>query len=547
MKLETSLRKVASAFYCHLNTPTSLACEIAMRYEAYGELANFAVQPIHYLEGPWGAEKFRRDSQAVNFLRKSPLLPLKGKSKVARAKETFYECEQQCRETNQMLRDMWRSPGVGEEPYQERLRHILCDAEKILRRVLGRLPDELNGRFGPGTSYELKGQTYSTVADKLWITPHATQDALELFEHDYWRTLWGRRRLELGLPLPTTVLGNRFTTVPKDATKDRGICIEPLGNLWGQLGVGGYIKRRLANVGLRVDRTSSPPCPLKRLTHRSVPTGKDIHMALAARGSLTGEWATIDLSNASDTVAFELVRWVTPPDWFELLSSLRSPFTLIDKKWVQLEKFSSMGNGTTFELETAIFAAILAAGLGLVIGQDLFVFGDDIVIPSHMNREAMAILRAVGFTPNMKKSFASGPFRESCGGDYFSGRDVRSVYADGSFESPLEWVALHNQLLDKWPGASLAAKRCVDAVPSRLRVFGPRFLGDQVLHGPPTKSWEEDGIRWVATIKVQPTYIKLDRWGDEFSLTCLLLGVGSNGITPRGEIEGYLISKASIS
>lgn len=549
MNLELSLRKVAVALYCHLNTPKSLACEIALRYKEFGVLADMAAQPVHYLEGPWGAEKYRRDAQACDFLRKSPLLPMRVSKRKA-AEEAFFECEKQCSGTNAMLINMQKWPGVGEEPYQARLRHILCDAQKIFSRILGKLPDQYQGKFGPGTSYELKGQAFTTYADKLWITPHATQDALALFEHDYWSTLWGRTRLSQGLPLPGIVPGNRFTTVPKDAKKDRGICVEPLGNLWGQLGIGGILKRRLAHVGLHVGITKPPVCPIEQLRTKRVRDGQYFHQHMAWRSSITGEFCTIDLSNASDTVAYELVKWVTPPDWFEVMDALRSPFTLIKGKNVKLEKFSSMGNGLTFELETGVFASILAAGCGLLVGQDLWVYGDDIILPAHKGREAMAILRACGFTPNMKKSFISGPFRESCGGDYFSGNDVRSCFADGKFESPLEWIALHNLLRKKWPGASLARKRCIDAIPSWLRLNGPERLGDRVLHSDSYDVKERDGIPWVATVEAQPVRIPLERWGSEFAVVLLLLGASSRGLVPRqnGEdlIMGYRISEASI-
>lgn len=587
MEMDSGLRKVASALYCHLNTPKALACEIMLRSKEFGQLVAMTTSPTHYLDNLVGAEQYRRDAQATDFLRKSPLVPLKGIDLKLQAIDTFQECERQCHSTNSMLRDMLRSPGIGEEPFQERLRLILGRAEKIASRVLGKVPDELPGAFGPGTSFEMKGQTYTTVADKLWTKPHATDSALALFEHDFWRTSWGRTRLGLGLPLPEKIRGNRFTTVPKDALKLRGICVEPLGNLWTQLGAGRYLKRRLAAVGIKVDRTSSPQCPLLRLKTKPNPDGQVLHRRLAREGSVTGKWATIDLSNASDTMALELVRWVLPPEWYDVLSSLRSPYTRVTyprlarkyrdslakfaktldrparrlflnriktitggSTWVRLEKFSSMGNGATFELESLVFLSLLAAGCDLTIGRDLFVYGDDIILPNEKAVEAMAILRAVGFTPNPRKSFHTGPFRESCGGDFFLGVDVRPVCSTGELSSPVEWVALHNNIQKRWPDATLALKRCVDAVPSMFRLFGPPSLEDVVFHDHTRQKWRvwsEDGAWWVATIKVQPRRIPLDRWGEEFTLTLAILGVPSTGVTPRDEIQGYLISKASVS
>lgn len=426
MKLDSDLRKVATAFYSRLNTPISLSCEILLRYEAWDQLATKQVDPSNYIEGPWGAARYFRDSQAANFLRKSPLLPGSnpGKRKAA-AEVVFDECETMCATTNEFLKTIHTRRYLASRPEIEvRLVSILDKARKICGRILGPLPDDYKGRFGPGTSVELKGSVYSTYADKMWITPTTTPAARALFEHDHWRTLWGRQRLELGLPLPGSSRGNRFTTVPKDAVKDRGICVEPLGNLWVQLGVGAELKRRLSKVGLHVGKVTPDIDPFNLLVRSRPFDGQWWHQQMAREGSLLGTWATIDLSNASDTVALELVRWLLPPDWFELLAAIRSPYTQIRRKdglvWVRLEKFSSMGNGATFELESLIFAALVAAVSGLKVGKDVYAYGDDILVPSAHYLDAMAVLRACGFEPNARKSYGKGPFRESCGGDFLS-------------------------------------------------------------------------------------------------------------------------------
>jgi hypothetical protein len=519
-----------------------------MRYREWEQLVTMTVEPRNYLEGPWGARQFCYDAQATDFLRKSPLVPT-GIDRKRVAMDTFFVCEKQCHQTNLFLR-LLRYPSTSESPAEGRYREILRRARKIASRILGRVPDDLDGSFGPGTSFELKGQAYNTLADKMWVTPHTTLECAPVFEHMFWRTLWGRTRLEQCLPLPGICRGNRFTTVPKDAKTDRGICVEPLGNLFVQLGIGGYLKRRLSNVGLHVARNTAGSDPIQRWRTAPRPDGQVVHRNMARDGSLTGQWSTIDLSNASDTVALELVRDVLPPDWFELLSSCRSPMTQINKTWVLLDKFSSMGNGFTFELETLLFACLIAAATGLTVGSDLFVYGDDIILPTAHSRDALAVLEISGFTPNQRKSFTSGPFRESCGGDYFSGFSVRSYYAKGEFSSPLEWIACHNALLHKFGYVTRTAmERCVRAIPVNLRSFGPSWLGDLVLHGPDRrfKTWTEGGMRFVKTVIPIPSKIPLDRWGECFTLSLAVLGVSSEGITPRGAIEGWRLHKSSVS
>jgi hypothetical protein len=90
---------------------------------------------------------------------------------------------------------------------------------------------------------------------------------------------------------------------------------------------------------------------------------------------------------------------------------------------VEYEKISSMGNGATFELETAIFWAISSSVAG-----DSVVYGDDIIVPTEHAPEVIELLEFCGFKCNPKKTFVSGPFRESCGGHYFQGVDVTPPY-----------------------------------------------------------------------------------------------------------------------
>lgn len=552
MKLDTRVRKVALGLYESLDTPISLTCYLLLKNGEFGQLANKAVDPLTYLEGSVGARRYARDAQAVNFLRKSPLLPL-GIDRTVAAEKTFLACEEQCYRTNQFLR-LLSYPSNSETAAETALRSILNRARKIMMRILGPIPESIQGRFGPGTCYELKGSRYTTVLDKLTATTFVTPDCQPLFELDYWSTQWGRESLVTGRPLPQNTRGNRFTTVPKDALKDRGICVEPGGNLWVQLCIGGELKRLAARAGLQVGRMSLPDDPLALLQMRSDEKdrvqkyGQPFHRRKAKEGSVDDSWTTIDLSNASDTVAYELVRWVYPTDWFDLLCAARSPMTLFRGKWFHLDKFSSMGNGFTFEVESLLFAVILAAGLDLKVGRDVFSYGDDILVPGAHSRDAMAILEACGLEVNRRKSFASGPFRESCGGDYFSGHPVRSVYCKSEMDTPLDWVSLHNQLRSTWGRlAAIPMKRCVESVPVWLRLYGPSRLGDRVFHSAAWQGWVQDGVHWLATIAPIHERVPISRWGSQH-LSAALLGASSTGITPRdSKALGYRISRASVS
>lgn len=547
-RLARPVMRAATTLYRHLNTPRALTAFILLQAGEWDQLVTLTMDPRTYLDTPSGAEKFRKDTQATDFLRKCDAVPASFDRKAA-ALKSFYQCEEQCAVTNYFIDHLICRQGIS--PVERESLRILRRARKIIKRLVGPVPASLMGRFGPGTSFELQGSAFSTLADKLWVTPAVTRDAYAVWRHTVDGTILDRRRLELGLPDHQVVRGNRFTTVPKDAKTDRGICVEPLGNLYCQLGVGSYLKGRLANVGLYVNRNNTPVCPIKRLRTRPSPNGQFIHRQLAAIASRTGEWATIDLSNASDTVAYNLVRELMPPDWFSLLSALRSPFTRVDKtKWVRLEKFSSMGNGFTFELETLIFAALAAAVSDLTPGMDLFVYGDDIIVPTRASNDVLAILRNFGFTPNEKKTFTQGPFRESCGGDYFLGFDVRPVILDREPRTPMEWIALHNHIRRKFPSAKHTLRVVIEQLPEVARVFGPSRLDDTVLHTDDSHRWRpkiKDGIKTVLGLVAEATPIPLARWGDEFTVSLALLGVSSRGLVPRDSALSWKRVPLSIS
>lgn len=546
--LARPIERAATQLYRYLNTPRALSCYLLTKNGEWDTLATMAIDPAHYLDTPSGAEKLRRDAQATDFLRKFEGLPTSFDLE-KRALDSFKACEEQCAITNYMLDMLTTFP--KDNPLADALIDILSKARKIVRKIMGPLPAYLDGRFGPGTSFELRGTAFSTLADKLWCNPNVTSEAYAVWRHTVDGSAWDRSRLELGLPHYELCRGNRFTTVAKDAKSKRGICIEPLGNLYCQLGVGSHLKDRLAQVGIYVQRDPLPACPIKLMRSKPRPNGQHIHRQLAEMASRDGMWATIDLSNASDTVARNLVRELLPKQWYLLLSSLRSPKTRMpDGTWVHLEKFSSMGNGFTFELETLLFAAIAAAAAGLEVGVDLFVYGDDIIVPTRASANVLAALESFGFTPNRSKTFTQGSFRESCGGDYFAGFDVRSVFLKEEPSDPTEWTSLHNALWRKWPRATHTLRYLVEQIPTLWRHFGPSRAGDLVLQTSYPAKWRpsvrtEADILWIRGVVRTPLKLPLERWGDQLMLPLALLGVPSSGISPRGEIVG--LRKVSIS
>lgn len=239
-------------------------------------------------------------------------------------------------------------------------------------------------------------------------------------------------------PEPITCDGNVVFTVPKSCDIDRAACKEPALNQALQSCVGKFIRRKLLRFGINLnDQTRN--------------------QTLAKLGSRSGRLCTIDLKSASDSISQRIVYELLPPEWVEILDSLRSPKgQLPNGKWVTWEKHSTMGNGYTFELESLIFYALVKATIDITKYNRrniyysstawISVYGDDIICPSHYYSNVVTTLNACGFLVNEKKSFHTGPFRESCGGHFYNGYDVKPFYIRKPIDSIDRLIWLLNAL-----------------------------------------------------------------------------------------------------
>lgn len=227
---------------------------------------------------------------------------------------------------------------------------------------------------------------------------------------------------------------NIGSSVAKTAKTERGIAVEPWLNLFVQTGINAVLRDKLAKCGLNLS---------------SQKTNQDLALHATRELDDPDGYCTIDLSNASDTIATEVVRELLPPEWFEILDRTRSRFTRFsgEKGYAATERFCSMGNGFCFPLQTLIFASLVYASAkcrGYDHPRDFSVYGDDIIVRKEIFADVIQSLRTMGFQPNSRKTFADGPFRESCGVDAHSGEDVRPIYCDG-FDTVSKIYNLHNQ------------------------------------------------------------------------------------------------------
>lgn len=521
---------------------SQLARNLILRGDIQGYL-NLEIQPDQYTD----PIQLKADYQVRSFLRKYPGLPLEADLESA-AEEAFFAIERENVISNHRL-----SPFAGTglyDPTDGPLLHFIDGVRKKVKRLMGPLPKDLKyGRFGKGATFDDRGP-HSGLPHKMSSVPTITSDASCLLPF-FWETAWGRAVMSRRSS-PRSISGNRFSVVPKDATKSRGICVEPSINVFFQLHVGEHLKQRLKNV-FGIDLYNAQPK----------------HQAKAKAASISGRFGTIDLSDASDRMCLNLVKSLLPSEWFDLLNTLRSKQTYIRNRWHWNAKFSSMGNGFTFELMTIILYAICWEATSRhhfidVEHQDtIMVFGDDIIAPVAVCEDLLKILPWMGFKVNEAKTFIHGGFRESCGGDFFKGIDVRPYFLKEEVNEPPQWMALANGIRrvgrshyqgDRDPGLYFRAwRRTLDCLPKYLRELrGPEQLGDIVIHDH-VSTWIQvpgarrpkfyrrtpDGRSFVRALLPQGKSRGLGHFRADVQLACALYGVPSSGYTIRGEIRGY--------
>ncbi len=249
----------------------------------------------------------------------------------------------------------------------------------------------------------------------------------------------------------------RVTLVPKTLKTPRIIAIEPTAMQYAQQGI-------LEAIDEQCFRNDNARHFVR--WHSAVPNQK-----LARLGSLYGELATLDLSEASDRVSNQLVRTMlrNHPHLLDAVDASRSRKaelrTKTGKKYIRLGKFASMGSALCFPMESFVFMTVIFLGIEQELRRPLTqddlksfrgqvrTFGDDIIVPVRYVRSVVSKLETFGFKVNAGKSFWTGYFRESCGKDYYKGEDVSVVRVRRKFptqrrDAPelISLVSLRNQL-----------------------------------------------------------------------------------------------------
>lgn len=346
----------------------------------------------------------------------------------AKARDTFLKYEDVCRRMNEKFsnQDSFWSESHFRNEFQLMYRFI--------RYVIGETPNlsDIYDKcyFGPGASVGVHGNATNLkrkIASDWSVSPSAFLYARSAVLNN-WHLVELLARQNVGgyVCLDPELLYKKFKDrcairaynkiafVPKTVTTFRSIAVEPLLNGYVQTGIDQVLRGRLRRIGIDLSDQS-------------------INSEMARQGSLSDgddSFVTIDLSSASDSISIGLCRLLLPPDWFELLNSVRSSSYADGDKVTRYHKFCSMGNGFCFPLETLLFTAACASLNCGKAGVDFHVYGDDIIVRKKHATKLISLLLEMGFEVNSKKTFIEGPFRESCGTDWYNGVDVRPFILD---------------------------------------------------------------------------------------------------------------------
>jgi len=218
--------------------------------------------------------------------------------------------------------------------------------------------------------------------------------------------------------------------VPKTLRSPRVIAIEPMCMQYAQQALRDFLYTRIESHSLSAGRVNF--------------TDQSANQRLALQSSFTGQWATIDLSDASDRVPLSVVTEMlrSCPELRDAILACRTGSAKLPNgvTVAPLAKFASMGSALCFPIEAMYFYTIcVVASLEIAdlpvtwnsikrVSKDIRVYGDDLIVRADYAEAVRDRLQKYNCKVNERKSFWTGKFRESCGTDAYAGEEVTPLY-----------------------------------------------------------------------------------------------------------------------
>jgi len=335
-------------------------------------------------------------------------------------KDLYSDQELQDRAVKSFLDTQDRLAAVDLDSLPADTQRVLDCAAFYIAKVLGEYSDEEHRtlcRFGRKASVGVPAREACLAA--RWQLPlTGSREQIDWFDsemsqvesvQEYWAAQKGSD------PNGSTyqeISSLTLTLVPKSYKSLRSIMPNTTVGSYMSHGLGEMMRKRLKRKGY------------------DIATLQERHKWLAQMASRTNLYATADLSSASDSITDALVRRLLPPDWYRILTASRiGKVTLPNGTQVQSLTFCTMGIGYTFPLQTLVFLALLKAIEATLFNRldrrCISVYGDDMIYHVRMHDHVIQHFGRIGFVINLDKTFHDSGFRESCGGDYYRGVDVR--------------------------------------------------------------------------------------------------------------------------
>jgi len=462
--LDDSLQVLRSLSIRHALRGGPIGIQIAELIKQ-GDWASIIGFDLHLTSFDWPVQWLIECRQALGFFQKLEPLPYESEKELV-AYNAFLLADLQCRSSNNKFRTL--ASGLSGE-FSPGVVLALFRARRKIAKVLGPCPKvgDLDLRFGPGSTTSITKRK-ANPQQKLAETPQCSELLLRSgFLPSLLRAMPGWLECHYdGLPwideegfetayVPVVISPGRLEFVPKNAKTYRPIIVQQTLNTLLQRGLGIWLEKALRRAGIDI-------------------TDQSKNQMMARLGSLNDDLATLDLQSASDTICKELVKFLLPEAWYALLRAAGCGVVVFGDQTIQLEQFSSMGNGYTFPLQTLLFWALTASVCEDQVSS-VSVYGDDIICPSNRVREVVEVLEECGFTVNRLKSYVAGPFRESCGADYYLGIDTRPYYQKTAVSCETLFT-LHNFYMRNH---NIDDALEVEAlIPEPLRLYGPDGYGD---------------------------------------------------------------------
>lgn len=360
------------------------------------------------------------------------------------ALEKYVECEKDVRQADRDLDQ------ISLDQFKKISSMLYTD---VLNPIDRKLQSEgTSPKHGPGSTAEHLTSNGKYLQNE-WTTRLEQYFPFGEYACTSWSEFRSRRDsvvfLEPGQERPVRVI-----LVPKTLKTPRVIAIEPTCMQYVQQGL-----MAMLYEGIEQDDICSPLIGF---------TDQIPNQEFAREGSLSGELATLDLSEASDRVSNQHVLALlrNHPTLSGMVQACRSRKADVPGHGVlRLAKFASMGSALCFPIEAMVFLTIIFLGIQDVLNRPLTmrdlksfhgkvrVYGDDIIVPVEFVSSVVMRLETFGFRVNTSKSFSTGKYRESCGKEYYDGVDVSQVRVRHNFpthrkhvDETVSLVSLRNQL-----------------------------------------------------------------------------------------------------